>query len=380
MRGHHSHSVMFGLSIVILLLAGSTNGTAQPFCDFDDGTLQGWTKHLPFNGDLDNPGFDGNPGGFMHCGDTMAMGGRLDAVAPNEFTGDLSQYLGIEWDEFLYECSPPPGQPTFPILVGQVGADTTVFEELWSPGYPTATWRERYVPFDSTSWVRTSGLASFEEVLQNVIVLRMNMDCNGMCYDEAGIDNIGLAGSPHGACCFSDGSCEIMEEDTCAEAGGTLHPEWQSCEPNRCPQPPGPCCFYQEESCQILQEEDCVSAGGIFLGVLYATCDEVSCTVAGVDEPNEICGTHLFAGRPNPFRNATVLEYELVHSSHLSIRVYDVSGRQVRDLLSTTADAGRGSVKWDGRNEAGDRVSPGTYFCRMTTDSGMSIQRMILVD
>jgi hypothetical protein len=41
MRGLQLQSIMLGLLVVILVFVYSTTGAAQPFCDFDDGTLQG---------------------------------------------------------------------------------------------------------------------------------------------------------------------------------------------------------------------------------------------------------------------------------------------------------------------------------------------------
>ena len=79
--------------------------SAQAFIlvsDFDDGTLQGWTKEPVFNGNLFNSPTGGNPNGFMVATDTVAGGGALLAHAPSIFTGDLSIYDGFQWDEFVY--------------------------------------------------------------------------------------------------------------------------------------------------------------------------------------------------------------------------------------------------------------------------------------
>jgi hypothetical protein len=161
---------------------------AGPCSDFEDGTLQGWTKFQPFYGELLNRPTGGHPGGYMFCGDTYS-GGILQALAPGDFTGDLSGYAGIRWDEILLWCDPPPNGRTFPILVSVIGPDTSAFREAGALPGPMEQWTTRFVPFVSTAWERHSGSASFEYVLRHVVQLRINMDTNRMCYEECGIDN-----------------------------------------------------------------------------------------------------------------------------------------------------------------------------------------------
>jgi arabinogalactan endo-1,4-beta-galactosidase len=70
---------------------------------------------------------------------------------------------------------------------------------------------------------------------------------------------------------------------------------------------------------------------------------------------------------PNPFNPVTTLEFELSRSSPVTVEVFDVFGRRVRFLLDGDYPAGRWTVKWDGRNDAGDAVSSGLYFAVLRT-------------
>ncbi len=205
------------LAVLALVLVMAGGAGAQPFSNFDDGTLQGWTKLPPFNGDLENPGTGGNPGGYMFCRDTMAGGGGLLALAPPEFTGDLRRYDGVRWDEYLFYCS-DTNEPTYPLLFALIDGDSTLFAERNRQVGPLEVWRERFVPFDPGSWERRYGTATFDEVLRNVTELRMNMDCNGNCHDEAGIDNIGYGLLPSTP---DPGQCTVSPWDSYARAFGT---------------------------------------------------------------------------------------------------------------------------------------------------------------
>jgi hypothetical protein len=79
------------------------------------------------------------------------------------------------------------------------------------------------------------------------------------------------------ACCFADGSCQLLLPDACVAAGGTVNGA-ASCDPNPCPPPPpeGACCV--GEVCSILREADCLAQGGTWLGP-GVTCDPNPCVI-----------------------------------------------------------------------------------------------------
>jgi hypothetical protein len=62
--------------------------------------------------------------------------------------------------------------------------------------------------------------------------------------------------------------------------------------------------------------------------------------------------------------------FRLEGQARFSVRVYDLSGRALRDLSFVRANAsGEHSVSWDGRNAAGKRVAPGIYLLRVDFSS-----------
>jgi len=81
---------------------------------------------------------------------------------------------------------------------------------------------------------------------------------------------------PHeGACCFTDGTCQMLFADACVAAGGTVYQG--ACDPNPCPPPPptAACCI--GESCSIVTESLCVGAGGTWYPGI--TCDPNPCII-----------------------------------------------------------------------------------------------------
>jgi hypothetical protein len=68
---------------------------------------------------------------------------------------------------------------------------------------------------------------------------------------------------------------------------------------------------------------------------------------------------------PNPFEKGTIIAYTLPQKSHVSLKVYDLTGREVKSLIGGEMSAGYHSLRWDGKDEAGKKVSSGIYFYRL---------------
>ncbi len=81
--------------------------------------------------------------------------------------------------------------------------------------------------------------------------------------------------------------------------------------------------------------------------------------------PEMPVATSLSDNFPNPFNPVTRLRYSLKEKGHVSMRVYDVSGRLVRVLVDEVLDAGTYEAVWDGTNGEGRVTASGIYFCRM---------------
>jgi hypothetical protein len=87
---------------------------------------------------------------------------------------------------------------------------------------------------------------------------------------------LGCPGISAEACCYDDGSCEMLLADECVANGGIPQGPGTVCDPNPCPPPPpvGACCF--DTDCVLLTEADCVAQGGQFIG---GDCDPNPCVI-----------------------------------------------------------------------------------------------------
>ena len=56
-----------------------------------------------------------------------------------------------------------------------------------------------------------------------------------------------------------------------------------------------------------------------------------------------------------------------------------VSGARVRTLLDDVRPAGTNLVRWDGRDDGGNRAASGVYFVRMEAGAYTSVQKLLLL-
>jgi hypothetical protein len=89
--------------------------------------------------------------------------------------------------------------------------------------------------------------------------------------------------------------------------------------------------------------------------------------------------TALRGNYPNPFDEATTLEYTLSREREVTMQVYNVLGQWVETLVDSRTSAGVHTVTWDGTNRYGDRVGSGVYFVRMEAGSTTETQKVVLV-
>ncbi len=77
---------------------------------------------------------------------------------------------------------------------------------------------------------------------------------------------------------------------------------------------------------------------------------------------------------PNPFNPATTINYSLPSSGFVSLRVFDMLGKEVRSLISERQNAGSYSVNFDGSN-----LSSGMYYYKIESGNFSDTKKMILI-
>jgi hypothetical protein len=91
--------------------------------------------------------------------------------------------------------------------------------------------------------------------------------------------------------------------------------------------------------------------------------------------PRNVPGTamlSIFSLAPNPFNPFMEVSFETLGLGHVSMEVYDVSGRHVGTVPLGFFELGQHRARWDGRDASGDNVISGVYFVRLRSSDGKS--------
>jgi hypothetical protein len=82
----------------------------------------------------------------------------------------------------------------------------------------------------------------------------------------------------------------------------------------------------------------------------------------------------LMQNYPNPFNPSTSIEYSVPISQYVSLKVYDILGNQVAELVNERKDAGRYEVNFNASN-----LSSGVYFYKITAGNHIETKKMMLI-
>jgi hypothetical protein len=95
--------------------------------------------------------------------------------------------------------------------------------------------------------------------------------------------------------------------------------------------------------------------------------------------PEETPTTFWFRTAPNPFVTQTSIAFALPKQAMIKIAVYDVTGRQIVELVSGQHDPGYYTVDWHGTDISGRAVASGMYFVRCTAGDLTAQEKLLLV-
>ena len=101
----------------------------------------------------------------------------------------------------------------------------------------------------------------------------------------------------------------------------------------------------------------------------------------GIDKNNMKVPTSfmLYQNHPNPFNPTTTISYSLPEQSMVKLTVFDIQGREIRELQDAFKPAGHYKVQWNGLDQSDSPVSTGVYFCRLSAGSYSQTIKMVLL-
>ena len=82
---------------------------------------------------------------------------------------------------------------------------------------------------------------------------------------------------------------------------------------------------------------------------------------------------------PNPFNMETEIQYSLPQTDHITLKIYDLLGQEVRTLVDGKKSAGNHRVTWDGKDKNNTIVPSGVYVYRIISRNHVEQRKMTVI-
>ncbi len=94
------------------------------------------------------------------------------------------------------------------------------------------------------------------------------------------------------------------------------------------------------------------------------------------EEEKEIVPTEytLYQNYPNPFNPTTTIKYDIPNTGEVSVVIYDILGRRIKELINTKQQAGRYEIQFNASN-----LASGVYLYQLRTNDYVNTKKMILL-
>jgi flagellar hook assembly protein FlgD len=100
---------------------------------------------------------------------------------------------------------------------------------------------------------------------------------------------------------------------------------------------------------------------------------------AGLSDTTSPVAYDLNQNFPNPFNPTTTISFTIPENETLSLKIYDILGRNVRTLVEGGYAAGSYNIVWDATDMNGNAVSAGVYFYTIKAGSYVETKRMLFM-
>ena len=103
--------------------------------------------------------------------------------------------------------------------------------------------------------------------------------------------------------------------------------------------------------------------------------------VTGVEDNNTVtpASFNLAQNFPNPFNPSTIISFDIPADAFVKLKVYNILGQEVAQLVNETKTADKYQVNWNGTDNAGNKVTSGVYLYSLKANDFTSTRKMILM-
>jgi len=308
--------------------------------------------------------------------DDIYAGGLKAVGAPGPTTGTLiTHWNGSSWD---IEDSPNQSNNRSNYITSMKGLSSN---DIWASGYSRTlggTYQNMVLHKTGSGWnlvsVPQPGLENF---LYNIdIIAADNIRIAGQynngtqyvpCFLHYNGSSWTVENSPGGG----SGIVHNSENDIWSSGSGFVHYDGNSWNTVSAPVPNEGSLL----SMSRVSSSDIWAAGRYYEGDIMKTLIMHYTSATSISyQTNTAADFNLYQNYPNPFNPSTNLEFGISKLGFVTLKVYDIMGKEVATLVNSELKPGTYKYKFDASDLAG-----GTYFYRLTSDGFTETKRMILL-
>lgn len=129
----------------------------------------------------------------------------------------------------------------------------------------------------------------------------------------------------------------------------------------------------------LISMDHIIEQGGQILGRRFTKIYKPDSTTSVNSDLILPAETTLYQNYPNPFNPSTNINFRISETGNVSIRIFNVLGKEIKQLLQENLPSGEHNIQWDGKGDEGRTLPSGIYFIQMTAGSYQKTIKTILL-
>ena len=117
-----------------------------------------------------------------------------------------------------------------------------------------------------------------------------------------------------------------------------------------------------------------IFAAADFVNITITISDVLSSNSEKIPKKLDIRPAH-----PNPFNNSVSISFEIPNSKRVNLSIFDMKGRNIRQMNLGVLGTGIHKVLWDGKNNLGNELPSGIYMAVLDFGEKINIQKISLI-
>lgn len=102
-------------------------------------------------------------------------------------------------------------------------------------------------------------------------------------------------------------------------------------------------------------------------------------SLLSISENNNTSETSIQNCFPNPFSHGTSISFKINEKCFAELIIFNINGEEVVRLASADFEKGEYKIKWDGKNQKGENISNGIYYCKLVSTNSISSEKLIFI-